>query len=86
GFYKGMTQFHVSPSEDFAELPRLLKFPRLIVVAAAANLQLGGLVNHFALEDRDDQIDGPKPVQYGNESPHWGFDVYWEVKENVNAA
>lgn len=86
GFYKGVTQFHVSSGLDFADLPRLLKFPRLIVVAAAANLQLGGLVNHFALEDRDDQIDGPKPVQYGDEEPHWGFDVYWEVKENVNSA
>lgn len=86
GFYKGVTQFHVAPSLELTLLPTLLKYPRLIVVAAAANLQLGRLVNHFALEDRDDQIDGPKPVQYGGEAEHWGFDVYWEVKENVNTA
>jgi hypothetical protein len=86
GFYQGVTEFHVAPSLDRSLIPSLLQWPRLIVVAAAAHLQLGGLVNHFALQDRDDQINGPIALKYGEEAEHWGFLVYWEVKENVNSA
>jgi hypothetical protein len=86
GYYMGRTQFHVASSDDLSLLPTLLKWPRLIVVAAAANLKLGSLVDHFVLQDRDDQIDGPIPLQFGDETPHWGFEVYWEVKESVNTA
>ena len=86
GFYLGLTEFHVAPSVDKSLLPDLFQFPGLIAQAAASHLQLGGLVNHFVLQDRDDQIDGPIPLQYGDEAWHWGFIVYWEVKENVNTA
>lgn len=86
GFYQGVTEFHVAPNVDKALMPSLLQYPRLIVVAAAAHLQLGGLVNHFALQDRADQISGPLVLQYGDEAEHWGFLVYWEVKENLNTA
>lgn len=82
----GLTEFHVAPSVDKSLLPDLFQFPGLIAQAAASHLQLGGLVNHFTLQDRDDQIDGPIPLQYGDEAWHWGFIVYWEVKENVNTA
>lgn len=87
GFYRGITEFHVAPSLDRTLLPSLLQWPRLIVVKAAANLKLGlSTIDHFILQEREDQISGPLALQYGDESEHWGFIVYWEVKENVNAA
>ena len=86
GFYQGVTEFHVAPNVEHGLLPSLMQWPGLIVVAAATHLNLGGLVEHFALQDRDDQISGPMELQYGDENPHWGFIAYWEVKENVNTA
>lgn len=85
GFYQGITQFHVAPSLDMGLIPQIMQWPRLIAQAADGNLMLGGLVNVFVLQDRADQITGPVELQYGDETPHWGFIVYWEVKENVNA-
>jgi len=86
GFYTGVTEFHIAPSVEKSLLPGLMIWPGLIAEAAAANLGLGGRVKHFTLQDRDDQISGPLELQYGNESPHWGFIVYWKVKESVNSA
>jgi len=86
GFYQGESYFHVAPDLDPAKIPSLIKYPGLIAAKAAANLKLGGLVNNFVLQSRPDQITGPGPLQYGDETPHWGFIVYWEVKENVNAS
>lgn len=86
GFYQGVTEFHVAPNLDRTHLPALLYWPRLIVRAAAANMKLGGLVHNFILQDRADQVSGPLGLQYGDESEHWGFIVYWEVKENLNTA
>ena len=85
-FYQGVTEFHVAPSLDMGLLPRLEQYPELIAAKAAANMLLGGLVSNFVLQAREDQITGPVELQYGNESAHWGFIVYWEVKENVNSA
>lgn len=86
GFYQGVTEFHVAPSLDMGLIPQMLQWPRLIAVKAAANMKLGGLVHNFVLQQRPDQITGPVELQYGDENPHWGFVVYWEVKENLNAA
>lgn len=84
GFYTGITEFHVAPNTDRALIPSLMVWPKLIVTAAAANMQLGGRVSHFVLQARDDQIVGPGVLQYGNEAEHWGFLVHWEVKEILN--
>jgi hypothetical protein len=86
GFYQGVTEFHVAPNLDRSAVPDLLKWSRLIVRAAAANMKLGGLVELFVLQERDDQINGPLALQYGDETEHWGFLVYWEVKEQLNTA
>ena len=85
GFYNGVTEFHVAPSLDMALIPQIMQWPRLIAQAADGNLMLGGIVNVFVLQNRPDPITGPVELQYGDETPHWGFIVYWEVKENVNA-
>jgi hypothetical protein len=84
-FCEGVTEFHVAPSLDMGLIPQLLPYPGLIVARAAANMKLGGLVHNFVLQKRPDQITGPVELRYGDEQPHWGFVVYWEVKEIVNA-
>lgn len=86
GFYNGVTEFHVSPSLDMGLMPSLMQWPGLIAQAADGQMKLGGLVHNFVLQNRPDQITGPVELQYGDETPHWGFIVYWEVKENLNTA
>ena len=86
-FYcQGVSEFHVAPSLDMGLLPHLIQWSGLIAVKAAANMKLGGLVHNFVLQNRPDQITGPVELQYGDEQPHWGFIVYWEVKEIVNSS
>jgi hypothetical protein len=46
---------------------------------------LGGLVHTFILEPTN-SITGPVALQYGDETPHWGFLVNWMVKDTSNAA
>jgi hypothetical protein len=84
GFYQGVTEFHIAPSNDKSLLPSLLPWYGKIITAAAGNNKLGGLVHSFALQSRSDQITGPIELTYGDEAPHWGFLAYWEVKENLN--
>jgi len=85
-FYQGVSEFHVAPSLDMGLLPQIIQWPGLIAIKAAANMKLGGLVHNFVLQKRPDQITGPVALQYGDEVWHWGFIVYWEVKEIVNSA
>lgn len=84
-FYQGVTEFHVSPSRDMGLIPQIEKYPDQIAIKAAANMKLGNRVHNFVLQDRPDQITGPVELQYGDENPHWGYIVYWEVKEIMNA-
>ena len=86
GFYRGSTDFHIWPNLDLDAIPYIMNWPDLIAQAAAANLKLGGLVENFILEERDDQITGPISLQFGNEAEHWGYVVHWRVKENKNAS
>lgn len=85
-FVQGVTEFHVAPSLDMGLIPSLMQWPALIVAKAAANMMLGGAVQNFVLQARDDQITGPVELKFGDEQPHWGFIVYWEVKEIVNGS
>jgi hypothetical protein len=85
-FYQGSTEFHVAANLDLSTVPQLLHWPGLIVAKIAANMKLGGLVQHIVLQDRSDQIQGPLSLQFGNEAAHWGFIAYWEVKEIVNSS
>lgn len=79
GFITGVTEFHVSPDVQKARLPELIMWPGAILKAAAANMQLGGLVTHFIIP-QERGIVGPLALQYGDEQEHWGFIVNWEVK------
>ena len=60
----------------------------IILVAAAANMQLGGLVAYFLL-DQDAQggsnIKGPVELSYGSEDSKLGLVVYWQVKEHIES-
>lgn len=82
--YKGITQFHIAPNLDMAHIPAMMRWYKLIKDAALApGLTLGGRVVHFIISPEEDAISGPKALQYGNESPHWGFTVEWIVKEQT---
>jgi hypothetical protein len=80
--YHGVTEFHVTPNKDFSHIPAMMKWFRLIKTAwLAAGLTLGGKVEYFIIDPAENSILGPIELQYGNESPHWGFTVRWIVKE-----
>lgn len=83
GFWTGVTEFHVAPDLDRKRLPVLLTWYRAILNAATSHMQLNGTVELFMLDDREDQIEGPMPLQYGDEASHWGFIVHWTVKERL---
>lgn len=79
--WRGATEFHLFPNEKKNNFPALLRYYRRIIVAAAANLTLGGKVAHFLLLPDEQNIRGPVVLQYGTEMLHHGLMVYWEVKE-----
>lgn len=81
GFYTGVTEFHVCPDMNRSRIPALLPWYGKIIRAAAGNMTLGGLVEHFVIDA--DGVTGPQALQYGNEAPHWGFVVQWKVKERI---
>lgn len=82
GIWRGVTEFHVAPSVEKSLLPSLMKWYGKILNAAAGNMKLGGTVELFLL-DGEDAIEGPLALQYGNETPHWGYLVRWIVKEHL---
>lgn len=85
GFYTGVTEFHVAPDVNKSRLPTLLPWYGRILRAAAGAMRFGGnKVEYFALDDVENAIEGPVPMQYGDESPHWGFIVRWKVKERIS--
>jgi hypothetical protein len=85
GFYTGVTEFHLTPDLSKTHLPALLPWYGKIWIAAAANMKLGGLVHSFMLNQNDRSIVGPIALAYGDEAEHWGFMVYWNVKEVNNS-
>ena len=82
--YEGVTEFHVTQNKDFSHLPGMMKWFGLIKDAwLAAGLTLGGTVEHWMIAPDENAILGPIELQYGDESPHWGFTVKWTVKERT---
>lgn len=81
GMYTGVTEFHITPSLDKAHLPSLIPWYGKIWKAAAASMKLGGLVHNFSITS----VRGPLALQYGDETPHWGFIVDWTVKDTSNS-
>ena len=79
GVYEGTTEFHLTKGVSKSNYPFCFTYYEKIIVAAAANLQLGGAVEHFILSANN-------PIRFavltfGNDDPHLGFVVRWEVKE-----
>ena len=52
--------------------------------AFAANITLDGKVEYCIIPDEPDAVSGPLALQYGDETPHWGFTVRWIVVEHVD--
>lgn len=84
GFFTGVTEFHVWNNASMEQAPGLLPWYGAIWRAAALNMTLGGRVEHFVI-NKSRGIVGPMTMQYGDETPHWGFTVNWEVKEKPAA-
>lgn len=84
GIFEGTSEFHLVANTSKGNLPYLHTFYEKIIVAAAANLQLGGAVEHFVL-----MTDNPislNVLTYGNGDPHLGLVVRWSVKEIMSLA
>lgn len=85
----GFTQFHVAPDLNKSRLPSLLPWYGRILRATALKVQLSGAtaeISNFMIMDRQDGIEGPIPLKYGAEDPHWGFVVNWMVEESLAGA
>lgn len=79
--WHGSTSFHVTPDLNRARLPGVFRYFGRILVAAAANMKLSGLVDYFALEPNGSI--SLAAMQYGEEAKHLGLEVKWMVKEKV---
>lgn len=77
--YNGVSEFHLVKTISKNNYPFILTYFEKIIIAAAANLQLGGAVEHFLLASTNPITMGV--LRYGSEEPHLGLVVNWEVKE-----
>lgn len=81
--WRGITEFHLVEDTSKKHYPTILRYFDRIREAAAANLQLGGLVANFLIDEVNAPgILGPAVLQWGSEAPHLGLIVNWIVKEN----
>lgn len=77
--YNGVSEFHLWEDRSKGHYPDLMTYYEKIIRAAAANLTLGGRVEHFLLAANDPIVPGV--LGYGTEAPHLGIVVQWQVKE-----
>jgi len=82
--WKGSTEFNLTPDLSRKHLPYMLRFIGRVMKAAVENMQLGGLVNYFILNDTDSI--SLEVLQYGNQARHLGLVVNWTVKETMSSA
>ena len=80
--YDGVSEFHIAKNINKSNYPFVLTYFEKIIVAAAANLQLGGAVEHFLLANSNPIA--MNVLQYGSEDAHLGLVVTWQVKELMN--
>lgn len=88
GVWKGRSEFHLTQSAAKSNLPFVNLFFHRILQAAAQNIQLGGAVGHFLLDQSGEggsNIQGPVTLQYGSEDPHLGLVAFWKVKEHIES-
>ena len=82
-FWSGVTEFHLTHGIDKSRFPDIMRYFARIRAAMAANMKLGGLVDHLQVNIAvTPSVQGPVVMQYGKEDPHHGIVVYWEVKED----
>ena len=80
--WSGETELHLTPDVKKTNLAFILPFFGRILNAAKTNLTLGGLVEHFILDEENAmELD---ILQYGNEAPHHGIVIHWTVKQNLS--
>jgi len=77
----GVSEFHICSNNLKSNYPVVMPYYDRIVRACASDIQLGGLVSYFTINQDDGLVSG-KDMQYGSEAPHLGIIVNWEVKEN----
>lgn len=82
-FWKGFTEFHLTPDLNRKRYPEVLLYFKRIRDAFAGNMTLNGKVASFTLR-AETSIQGPAELQYGGEKPHFGLVAYWQVKELEN--
>jgi hypothetical protein len=84
GIWRGVTEFHLSEGINKSRFPEYIRYFARIRAAMAANMKLGGLVDHLRVNsDVTPSVQGPVVLVYGSEQPHHGIVVYWEVKEGA---
>ena len=81
--YEGVTEFHLVPNVSKVNIPYILPFFKRIRDAAAAHMNLGGLVAWWMLKTGGEPSISLVTLQYGAENPHLGLMVRWSCKENV---
>lgn len=79
--WHGSTEFNLAPNLSRKHIPRILRYFKRIVVAAAANMKLSGKVSYFALEPQNSI--SLEPLQYGQQARHLGLVVRWTVKQVI---
>jgi hypothetical protein len=80
--WHGETELHLTPDIKKTNLAFILPFFGRILAAAKANLTLGGLVEHFMLDEENAmELD---ILKYGNEAPHHAIVIHWTVKQNLS--
>lgn len=83
--WTGITELHLFPDLSRMHYPEIMLYFARIRNAMAGHIQLGGKVEHFLPRvDAQFPIRGPVRLQYGDEAPHLGIVVQWQVKENVS--
>jgi hypothetical protein len=84
--WQGLTELHILPNLQMDGLPYLLLFVGRVIKAAAANYQLGGLVEHFLIPKESGAIQLVELGWGEDRNAHRGLLVHWEVKENITGA
>jgi hypothetical protein len=80
--WKGETELHLTADVKKANLAFILPFYGRILYAAKANSTLGGLVTRFYLLEEENLA--LSVLKYGDEAPHHGIVIRWEVKQNLS--
>jgi hypothetical protein len=84
-WWRGVTEFHITPDVSKQHIPYVMRFFNPILSAAAGSMTLNSTCTEFGLIRSEDDvaIEGPLSLQYGEEAPHWALRVFWKVKHNI---